>query len=133
MVPGVRARLLVAVGLVVAVAIAAVGYLSSRIARSEFHRFLLLEGAAEEPVSRSLLDRVDRYHQETGSWQGAGDLLARLAAGRTPPARLVLLHPDGSIAAASTPELAAAQAAFDDDMLRIRMTSNGEDAELVFS
>lgn len=77
MLRSVRARLLWTVGLVVVAALAAVGFLTARITRTEFDRFLAIQLRADHLVPPdSLRSALRQYHERHGSWEGVEDVLA---------------------------------------------------------
>jgi signal transduction histidine kinase len=77
MLHSVRARLLWTVGLVVVAALAAVGFLTARITRTEFDRFLAIQLRADHLVPPdSLRSVLRRYHERRGSWEGVQEVLA---------------------------------------------------------
>lgn len=100
-----RARLLLTVGAVVLLALAAVALLSSRVTH---HAFLRLEEvrATKHLDEASLRERLEAHYRGGGSWAGVHDLLSRLAAERQE--ELVLTGPEGAVVALS-PGLAAAK------------------------
>lgn len=77
MLRSVRARLLWTVGLVVVAALAAVGFLTARITRTEFDRFLAIQLRADHLVPPdSLRSALREYHERHGSWEGVEEVLA---------------------------------------------------------
>lgn len=100
MIHSLRARLLLAVGCVVAVAIAGVGLFSSRMTRLEFEQFLELEyvqqGLDELPIAQ-LEEALGRHLEERGSWAGVDTLLDRLLAGHAAIGALYLVGSDDQI------------------------------------
>jgi signal transduction histidine kinase len=99
-----RARLLLTVGAVVLLALAAVALLSSRVTH---HAFLRLEEvrATKHLDEVPLRERLEAYYRGRGNWAGVEDVLARLAQVRQE--ELVLTDPDGAVIALS-PGLAQA-------------------------
>ena len=73
-----RTRLLLTVGTVVAVAVASVGFLSTRAAQVEFEAVLREERT--EPPERDLgplFAELEAFHREQGGWAGAEGVLSR--------------------------------------------------------
>ncbi|MCZ6696714.1 MAG: ATP-binding protein [Acidobacteria bacterium] len=106
-----RIKLLLAVGLVVVISVAAVGYLSSRITTTEFHRFQRLVNVEEgEPsVPDGMADRLVEHFEKTGSWTGVEETLSTLTDdGRDQRMAFIVLDRDGNFAASSIPGLADA-------------------------
>lgn len=100
-----RARLLLAVGLVVVVSLAAVGFLSSGITRLEFHDFLRYE--EQEQPGAGLLERIaslSDHYLERGSWTGVDDRLEEIVEGEPSPRSLLLLDENGRLVGASSPQ-----------------------------
>jgi signal transduction histidine kinase len=100
-----RARLLLTVGAVVLLALAAVALLSSRVTH---HAFLRLEEvrATKHLDDLPLRERLEAHYRGRGSWASVADVLASLAQERQED--LVLTGPDGAVVALS-PGLAQAR------------------------
>ncbi len=122
-----RVRLLVLVGLVVAVAVVSVAWISSRATRTEFSRFILESRHPEtDPVAGldTLGEPLEAHFRSTGSWEGAGPLVDQLA--RNLDGRLLLLDAGDQPAAASDPELTRAEVTLSADGVMLVWTA-GED------
>ena len=110
MIHSLRFRLLLTVGLVVVAAVAAVGYVSSRITTAEFHKFQLLEDSGEvtSPYPEEIANRLAAHFATTGSWEGSGDILIKAAAELERRRIMVLFDGSSAFAASSSPRLADA-------------------------
>ena len=80
MLRSVRARLLLAVGLVVAAAVAAVGVLSSVVSRQEFDRVyqINIERSGGRVDGEGIHERLLTHHRERGGWDGVEALLGQI-------------------------------------------------------
>lgn len=124
-----RTRLLVLVGLVVAAAVISVAVISSRATRSEFTRFILeSRPAAPGPAAGldALAETLEAHYRRSGGWDGAGPLVAELAAPLE--GHLLLLDGGSRVAAASDPELAAAEAALSPGGVTLSWKDGGDPA-----
>ena len=99
-----RARLFLAAVATVVVALAVVGLMSRRAARTEFRRFELTEHAAR--LQGAVGELARRLEQEADSTRRNAALEAMA---RAEYRELLLIAPDGRVLAASTPELRAAR------------------------
>lgn len=109
-----RARLLLLVLVVAGLALASASLLSRQAVRTEFLRLETSEGAARMGDAAAVLGA---WVRQTGSLAGADSVLARLRRPSSAPRRpgsggsaeYLLVGPDGSVIAASTPEYRAAK------------------------
>ena len=118
-----RFRLLALVGLVVAAAVISVAYISSRATTTAFSKFIL-ESRLPGPSPGAGLDRLgnplEAHFISADSWEGVGPLVDQLA--RELDGRLLLLDREGRVAAASDPDLAAAEVTLQPNGVRLAWT-----------
>ena len=102
-----RARLLLAVGLVVGASLAAMGIVTSVGTEREFNQFLEMETVETIVVGAGLDDLVGRledHHRDAGSWDEVVPFMQGLM-GEMNGRDLLLLDPDGGLIATTAPDL----------------------------
>lgn len=122
--PGLRLRLSLLSAALVIVTAASLGFLSSRISRSEYRR---LESVVERggPIDPApLREALLAHHRSHGSWEDVGPVLEGLANGST--GGLILLSEDGRVLGAAPAALSSATiTAAPDGALRIETDERG--------
>jgi signal transduction histidine kinase len=102
-----RARLLLAVGIVVAASFAAMGLVTSIGTEREFNQFLEMETEEVVPAGEgpgALVGELEEHYRDIGSWDGVAALLQSMK-GNINGRDLLLLDTDGVLIASSDPEL----------------------------
>ena len=133
-----RSRLLVAVGIVVALSVGAAGIVSSLATRLEFEHFLEMEAVTEGPVSVDLdahRGRLNEHFRERGSWDGVRPVLEELRDRSGGAHQLVLLGPGGELLSTTARDLEPGSVELGPGghlrITRVRATEAGRREELV--
>jgi signal transduction histidine kinase len=120
MLHSIRLRLLLTVGLAVAIALFAVGFLASRATRREFAHFVAFQIAVDaSQVPRVTTERLEEHYRAHRSWSGVKDILNGLVGKQGRLQAMVIMDSAGCVAGASDSGLFYARSFMKADSVRL--------------